>query len=71
MKTCYEKKIILKGNTITKYIEYKLKNTGTSLVVSPDNITLIHPRMLKSSTIKTFFWTFNWNIKSTFMVSFV
>ena len=64
------KKIILKGNITTKHIEHKLKNTGTCLVVSPDSIVLIHPRMLKSS-IKTFFWTFNRNIKSTFIVSFV
>ena len=40
------KKIILKGNTTAKYIEYKHKNTGTSSLspfTDPNYSILIHP----------------------------
>ena len=32
------KKIILKGNMATTYIEHKHKNTGTRVLINPQNI---------------------------------
>ena len=52
------KKIILKGNITTTYIEYKHKNT-----------VLIQPPSELKNIIKGFFWTFS-NIKLIFQVSF-
>ena len=51
------KKIILKGNITTTYIEYKHKNT-----------VLIQPPSELKNIIKGFFWTFS-NIKLIFQVS--
>ena len=64
------KKIIVKGNAATTYIEHRHINIGTSVLIRPQNVNFnIFLILFLNSIIKTFLWTFCRNMKSIFQVS--